>query len=732
MIRQFNFQTEAIDWLINTSLNPSSKQTVVLKAPTGSGKTIMLIQYIEQYLSNYDTNTAFIWLCPGKGDLEEQSYNKMRELYSSRQTNDLFDALQNGFEAGSVSFINWERVTKKGNKAITDGEKKNLYERIKQAHNHNVNFIIIVDEEHSNNTAKARDIIDAFSASHIIRVSATTVANRDVEYKEIDEQDVIDEGLITKAISVNEDIEDGIAQDDAILLELADKKRKQIIEHYNNIGKVIRPLVLIQFPNGSPEKIEAVESKLEDMGYTRKNKTVAAWLSGDKGDIPENLTDNNSQLDFLFIKQAINTGWDCPRAKILVKLREGGDEAFQVQTIGRIRRMPEAHHYEDSVLDMCYVYTFDQEYKTGLLTGLDKAYIPKRLFLKEKCRDLVLTKELRDMDGGTADDRQVYHAVRNRFINEYSLDNDKELNMKKLAGRGYKFGDELFGSIVGGVFTTIDSLPESARNIETRTPVDTHEHGMQLRHTFDEFKNVLGVEARTLRRIFDKLFSIKFQNNSQKLLRLPLREYYAFVINNSHLIKEELRVIASEVTVQNRLLMPKTEEFRLPLEELYHFDPVERDHSVFESSAYKDYTAGYVTSACGKSDSEIMFEQYCEEHKQDIDWVYKNGDSGQQYLSLVYMAGISDRQKLFYPDYILRKKDGTVWIIEAKGGQRGNQDNNIDPQVLNKFIRLKAYAEAFKLHWGFVRNMNHKLYINNSEYVDDMHNDSWKPLNEVL
>ena len=76
--------------------------------------------------------------------------------------------------------------------------------------------------------------------------------------------------------------------------------------------------------------------------------------------------------------------------------------------------------------------------------------------------------------------------------------------------------------------------------------------------------------------------------------------------------------------------------------------------------------------------------------------------------------------------------DGSVWIIEAKGGQRGNQDNNIDPQVINKFIRLKAYAEAFRVNFGFVRNMNHKLYINNTEYVDDMHDVSWKPLSEVL
>lgn len=44
-------------------------------------------------------------------------------------------------------------------------------------------------------------------------------------------------------------------------------------------------------------------------------------------------------------KQAIATGWDCPRAKILVKLREGGTERFNIQTVGRIRRMPLREYY---------------------------------------------------------------------------------------------------------------------------------------------------------------------------------------------------------------------------------------------------------------------------------------------------------------------------------------------------------------------------------------------------
>ena len=63
----------------------------------------------------------------------------------------------------------------------------------------------------------------------------------------------------------------------------------------------------------------------------------------------------NATPIFLLIKQAVATGWDCPRAKILVKLRENMGEDFTIQTIGRIRRMPEAIHYNDEVLDNCYL-----------------------------------------------------------------------------------------------------------------------------------------------------------------------------------------------------------------------------------------------------------------------------------------------------------------------------------------------------------------------------------------
>ena len=60
------------------------------------------------------------------------------------------------------------------------------------------------------------------------------------------------------------------------------------------------------------------------------NGMVSKWMSEDKKDLPDNLTQNDGIPVFLLMKQAISTGWDCPRAKILVKLRENMSESFEI------------------------------------------------------------------------------------------------------------------------------------------------------------------------------------------------------------------------------------------------------------------------------------------------------------------------------------------------------------------------------------------------------------------
>lgn len=725
----FDFQEKAVIKLLDIVTDSRSKQTITVKSPTGSGKTIILIDFVEEYLTKINSRTAFIWLCPGKGDLEEQSRQKMRKLAPHRHTQNLFDSLQNGFEAESTTFINWELVTKKGNTSIRDSERKNLFDRIADAHRAGIEFIVIIDEEHSNNTAKAKTIIDAFSAKNIIRVSATAIENKRYEYFEIDEVDVIGEGLITKALYVNEGLADGmeVADDYDCLLDLADSKRKDIAARYKELGKAIRPLVLIQFPNGQPETIRAVEKKLESMGYTYDNGMVSIWMSEDKRDLPENLTDNDATPVFLLMKQAISTGWDCPRAKILVKLREGMSESFEIQTIGRIRRMPEATHYEDDLLDFCYVYTFDEKYKAGLLSSIDKAYETRRLFLKDKCKTFTIEKQVRDLDFDGLGEREVLVKIHEALVKKYNLGSDKKMNKMLLADAGYVFGTDIHGQALQGEFVRTSAIADSHSFITTHKRVDTHKHGIQLMHSIDAIKSSIGMAQNKVKTILERLFR-KGGNPTRKLIALETAEFYAFVINNQHKLKEEFRAVTAQMAVQMTMaLQPKKSPFRIPEQDFFKYDPGVKNEVEYLSNAYHEYTSGFATSVV-RSTCEMLFEQHCE-GRDDIEWVYKNGDTGQQYFSIVYVDGIQ-KQWLFYADYIVMKKDGTVWIIETKGGETKGKNKNIDDQIENKFNAFKAYAAGKELRWGFVRDKDNQLYINNTEFAMDMADAHWVPLTQ--
>lgn len=728
----FDFQQEAVDRLLAYTEDITSKQTITVKSPTGSGKTIILIDYVDEYLE-VSPETAFVWLCPGKGALEEQSRQKMIKYAPGRTAQTLDDALTSGFTAKSTTFINWEKITKKDNNAIKDSEKQNLFDQIKRAKRDGVQFIIIIDEEHSNKTAKAQEIIDAFDARHIIRVSATTKETDRSEFIEINENDVIASGLITRAIYINEEIEDDPDEDEGadILIAQADKMRQKIFEEYKKQGKVIRPLVLIQFPSGKPETIDEVERILESMGYTYENHMVAKWMSEDKRELTDDIVENDGQPVFLLMKQAISTGWDCPRAKILVKLREGMSEQFTIQTIGRIRRMPERKHYDNDTLDCCYVYTFDQDYKQGLLSDIEKSYEKRHLHLKEKAKTFTLVRETRDLDYVGLGEREVLERIYNYFVATYSLTDDKELNKQKLAdGNVYVFGDHIYGKWLKGRFTTLGSI--TSANMEERSmKVDTGRHGIMMLHSTNELKSILSLQQHNVRAILERLL-FKGVHSKYRLLSLTKEELYAFTINNEHQLKADFRAVASEISnIQTKLSLDvREEEFKIPVDDYFNYDPNVKHEIDFLANAYEKYTSGFATIKI-RSRSENMFEYWCEK-RDDIDWVYKNGDSGQTYMSIVYLTG-SGKQRLFYPDYILRKKDGSVWLLEAKGGESADgSSQNIDDQAENKFNALKQYAEKHNLNWGFVRNYDNQLFLNNNEWHEEMGDDHWELLDNKI
>lgn len=732
-LKDYEFQNECVEYLIDKTTLESSKQVITIKAPTGAGKTVILIKFVDEYLKNTDGRTAFIWLCPGKGDLEQQSKDSMDSLAPHIDTRALHYSMIMGFDGGSVTFVNWELVTKKGNTALKDSERANLFEVIADAHKAGIRFIVIIDEEHMNNTKKADDIISAFAPKNIIRVSATAAKVSHNEFYEISEDEVINAGLISRAIYVNEGVDESrqITNDYEYLLDLADEKRKEIQSGYDFLKLKIRPLVLIQFPAGQPETIEAVEQKLESMGYTYDNGMVSIWMSDDKKNT-DGLTDNDGQQAFLLMKQAISTGWDCPRAKILVKLREGGSEDFQIQTIGRIRRMPERKHYGLDTLDYCYLYTLDTQYKMGLLSQMDKAYQVRRLFVRDEAKDFELEKELRNLDFDGLGERETLIKVYDYFKETYHLGDDKRVNRENLEAGGYNFDHEIDSKVLRGIFRTTEDLANglNKNNVNVKTAVNTHSHGIYLLHSVDEIKKVTGMQSQKVKNILRRMFS-KGKKTKYKFISLDNSDFYAFVINNAKKLKIDFKTVTTQMGGEQMTfaLQAKTASFHIPEMEVYKYSEV-KNRAILRLNAYKEYTNEFITDKT-RSKPERLFERYCETKKEKIEWVYKNGDTGQQYFSIVYLDGLL-KQWLFYPDYIVHMKDGQDWLIETKGGEVSGHSKNIDVQVENKFRAFKEYANKHNLNFGFVRDIDEELFINNTEYHEDMSDESWKPLGELL
>lgn len=722
------FQLNAIRQLLESMEQPV--RDIILKSPTGSGKTIILTHFMDEYLKGH-SKIVFIWLTPGKGDLEEQSKAKMDKYIHNAQTKLLADIMTSGFEENDCCFINWEKLTKKGNNALKDGEFTNFNEWIEKAFNAGLSFKVIIDESHQNFTDKADKIIQYFKTDKIIRCSATPLKDNMAKEIEIKEEEVIAEGLIKKMLIINENFPQKIetANQTEYLLDKALAKQQEL--RFKLISKNINPLIIVQLPNNSELLLDTVEKYFESKGITYDNGSLAVWLSN-KHINKEHLEDNNNEVVAVIIKQAVATGWDCPRAHILVKLRENMDETFEIQTIGRIRRMPEAKHYDDDLLDSCYLYTFDSKFTQGVKNSMGKSALDaKTLFLKNEYKSFSLIKEQRTMVTDTHDPRKALSSIAKYLKQKYGLTGNKKKNKTLLETKGYIFNESIIRHTLSGKVVTLSEISEKDKlNVVSITePINTHVHGREYHNRVGRIGLEIGMEYSFMNTIIGKLFGIKF-NCYEKILSLQTRELYAFVINNMDLLRVDCREAMAarlkEITLD--LKYTSTKPFRIPQSTLFTYDGSLKVQELRTKNVYQ----GYLSSAEPRSSSEKKFEIFCEE-SQAVEWIYKNGDKGEEYLSIVYLDN-SNHQKLFYPDYIISVR-GQVWIIETKGGfTRTGASEDIDIFSGKKFDVLRQYLYKHNLKGGFVRydKKNEVLCICTENYSDNIQSENWKVLKEVI
>ena len=737
----FTFQTDHEE---NLLMKCADHEELVLSAPTGAGKTVLVSKFIDDYLDE-NPDTVFLWLCPGAGGLEKQSQDSFREVTSGIPDGDVYAFINDSNPRGKVFFINWDKINRASNVVLREGEHRDLMARVTFCHTNGINIFMLIDEEHRFQ-ATANEYIGNIQPFHVLRISATPVSRGD-HTEIITDDEVIGAGLIAAGISINEGVSSAIEEnnsldDDLLLLDLADKKRKEIQAEYINRGLNIRPLVLIQFPNGFDEWIDRVKRALEDLGYSENSGLVTSWFSGDHPDDPEEIKKLDGKYAFLLFKQAIATGWDCPRAKILVKLREGGTERFNIQTVGRVRRMPERKHYDCPLIDNCYVFTLDSEYVEGLTNGISDSFYTYLYKRKINAPNIILEKEaLNGSDRYAVNPEAVVKVVREQMLLDCDLDHNGKIDKHEMkTSMGYVFGTKLKTNAIEGVARTTHDIRSLNQIFGGEHQISNHEDGFIIRDAKRRIARAMGIDENISNNALRVLFApldtqysllseeeIAFEKEHKLLEGLSLREYNAFLVNNRDRLIEVFSKISADRIAEIEETNIIVSDWCIPREQYYKQHKRIPSSMILNKSPFLDYGNNILIQP-NRTYTELSFEAWCE-HYDPVKWCYKNGDKGEEYFSIIYRKAF--RRSSFYPDYIIQLENGDIWIVEAKGGMTSDgSSNNIDKYASRKFDSLKEYASRHpEIKWGFVRAVGTQLYLSNTVWVEDVTNRNvWKPI----
>jgi type III restriction enzyme len=379
-------------------------EAIILAAPTGSGKTITLAQVIDYTFGGGDgisarPNTVFLWLSDSP-ELNTQSKNKLLgtcdhlpyyKMITIESENFKDDELQPGY----VYFINTQLLGK--DKLLTKeggGDFRNttfwqtVARTIARAPQ---DFVLIIDEAHRGATATDRNrttIMQKFivgspvdgmpSVPLVLGMSATPQrfttllgnTNRTQRPINIDPEEVRASGLLKDLILVRNP-KTNVAGD-LTLLEEAARTWKRFTKEWEDYcfkekeKDIVRPILVVQVEDGTENVL--TRTSLEDVvrvierqtGPLAVNEIVHCFQDSAElsisGKIIRKLEASRIQespdAKVVLFKTALSTGWDCPRAEVMMSFRRAEDPTSIAQLVGRMVRTPLARRIgTNEVLD---------------------------------------------------------------------------------------------------------------------------------------------------------------------------------------------------------------------------------------------------------------------------------------------------------------------------------------------------------------------------------------------
>ncbi len=720
-IKELEFQKRASSAAIK---HLHKNNTFSFQSPTGSGKTLITGMIINNYLDDpiFQTKkTTFIFIAPSVGALDYQGYQKITgyldkgwvsgfdtEYIGTGDSKSKGKYLQNidKFQENTVYFIGWSLFGKNSNLTNIDSERNNLFKVIQNTKTNNTEIVLIIDEAHREvkniNSETKKAALNAISPIKQIEISAT-LDNPDytISLKEVREECAIKKNVVVNTGKIIDGDLDSKSEIDQ-LISSAINKQKDVKEAYFNRNIRNKPLILIQIPdrqklsgiNTDDYYLREVRNSLDRKGYV-EGYNYAIWLSAEKSIKDKKiLTDNESPIEILIFKQAIATGWDLPRANILVRLREPKSPKFDIQTLGRILRNPFFKYFDNQLIDNAFVFTKDKKYTHKIL---------KEKFITESGTLKFFDKSIKSQDSKLK-------------LNKISFDNEIDTStlisyitkkattkIKKVFNDNKKDAMEKYSKIINeGAILKLKSEyinnPEeflkkvnNKENWEQQSSWNFSTNKDDLFVIFLKYKSVLKnkyIESLAMDEIAEILSPDIKKKDFYKFIIIRYSNSDYQVSAKDHKKSKRINIIEYLQYIKNQYIVDKSNmrktEFKLPNQFKYSTKFGEEGWDKLNSYELKSNKAGL--------DSEIERKFYkevkAEFKNNDKIHLFRNGVGGQSY-GIEYFNTFA-KKSIFFPDFLLiDDKNKKVLIIDTKG----RNEKDIDAETNNKFKSAWKHIE---------------------------------------
>lgn len=384
-------------------------QVVSYTAPTGAGKTIVMSALIESIYygdENYpdQSDAIFIWLSDSP-QLNEQSKLKIDLKADKIRLNQCVTISDDSFdmemlEDGHIYFLNTQKLSKSSNLTKhSDGRQYTIWETMANTVREKADRLyFIIDEAHrgaqsardlTKNTTIMQKFLKGSDADQLppmpVVIGMTATPQRFIrlaegiqsttQYVKTTADEVRASGLLKDRIVITYP---ETAGNDMAVLQAAIDEWKNKWDHWyqycyeQHYGQV-NPIIVIQVQNGNGHQISAtdldeclriMEERLGDRFI--EGQVVHAFGEGTPSlqinglDVPycepSRIVDDK-RIKVVFFKETLSTGWDCPRAEVMMSFRRAVDYTYIAQLLGRMVRTPTQQHINvDETLNDVHLY----------------------------------------------------------------------------------------------------------------------------------------------------------------------------------------------------------------------------------------------------------------------------------------------------------------------------------------------------------------------------------------